>query len=351
MEILEANDNHVRFNLYTGRVPEQYLLKRMGQKRWLARNITPSRSTQKWQNLVGEDRPGMKEIPLEQVNLETVQQIMQPKIDGAHGIVVMEANKAPRVFSYRRAKNETGLIEHTHKMPFFQTVRTPPELGGTVLRGEIFAADSEGKVLPSQQIGSLLNSKVWKSRAKQEEAGTRLGIRTFGIDRYRGKNVSDKPYTAQLEMLREIGEEMKDFKPVPTAITKGEKERMLRRILEDKEPLTREGVVLRDLDTGKILKAKQRPDFDVYIREVVPGRHAGHVGAIRYSRTPKGRILGNVGSGFTHAQRESMLRNPQNYIGRAIKVKSQGQFPSGALRAPVFQEWHLDKGRQPVVEG
>lgn len=349
VEVLEANDQHIRFNRYGGRVPEQYFLKRMGQKRWLLRNITPTRETKKWQHLVSEDRPGMKEIPLSKLDLTRPDQILQPKIDGAHVQVVLEANKPPRVFSYRRAKNETGFIEHTHKMPFFGTLRTPEELDGTVLRAEVFGRGEHGAI-PPQDTGGLLNASVWKSREMQDRRGP-LDLRTFSVDRFKGKNVASAPYSEQLSMLREVSEAMKPLKPMPTATTLAEKRKMLERIVQGKDPLTSEGVVVRDLRTGKIIKAKQRTDYDVYVREITKGRKRGEAGAFRYSLTPTGPIIGNVGTGFSRQLRKSMWKHPEEYIGRVAKVLAQQQFPSGALRAPVFTgEWHLDKGRQPFVE-
>jgi len=52
-----------------------------------------------------------------------------------------------------------------------------------------------------------------------------------------------------------------------------------------------------------------------------------------------------------------MLENPQKYIGRVARVKALGMYRDkenpkkpGSLRAPSFQDWHLDKGLQPIEE-
>jgi hypothetical protein len=52
-----------------------------------------------------------------------------------------------------------------------------------------------------------------------------------------------------------------------------------------------------------------------------------------------------------------MLDNPEKYIGRVARVRALGLYTDkdnpkkpGALRAPSFQDWHLDKGMQPIEE-
>jgi hypothetical protein len=41
-----------------------------------------------------------------------------------------------------------------------------------------------------------------------------------------------------------------------------------------------------------------------------------------------------------------MYNNPNKYIGKVARVFALGQHPSGALRAPAFSNWHLNKGKQ-----
>jgi hypothetical protein len=291
----------------------------------------------------------MREVPIASVDPSTPGQFMQPKIDGAHAYVVLEGGRPPRVFSYRTAKNKTGLIEHTHKFPDWWK-STPGPLKTTVLRAEVFARDRKGKVAPSQVTGGLLNATVSHSRQKQQEQGLQLDLRTLKAVRFEGRDRSSEPFGLHERFLKAIARRDPRMKPVPTARTKKEKTHLLSAIRSGRYPLTHEGVVLRD-PSGTAAKAKERPDFDVYVRGVVPGKRKGEMGAIRYSMTPEGRILGTVGTGFSRMQRKTMLRHPSRFVGRVAKVMSQGPFPSGALRAPVFTgEWHLDKGRQPVVE-
>ncbi len=350
IEVQEANEKHVRFNVFSGKVPEQFLLKRMGN-RWMLMNITPRRSAERWKKLVTPEREHMGKIDVGKITPDSPNQAWQPKVDGASVKVVLDPGKPPRVFSYREAKNKTGLIEHTYKLPGYWKHKTPAELGGSVLKGEIYATDKKGKTIPAAEIGGLLNASVWNSRAAQQAKGVQLKIRTFGIERFKGHDVRGAGYADHLRMMQQVSKGVKSLPTMPTAWDAKGKAQMARSILSGKNKLTSEGLVIRDAVTGKTLKAKKVDPFDVYVREVVPGKVKGEMGAIRYSMTPKGKVVGNVGTGFSRQQRRDILRNPGSYIGRAAKVFSQSQFPSGALRAPVFTgEWHLDKGRQPGVE-
>lgn len=355
-EVLEADDRHVRFNLYSGQTPQQFFMKRMGDKRWLLRNITPTADQKKWQGLLGTgERPELKKLrisewPVSRGQLQTYidehpKSVLQPKIDGAQVQVALEAGKPPRVFSYREAKNETGLIEHTHKLPEFWKEKTPAELGGTILRAEISGVDRHGKAVPARRIGGLLNSGVWKSRAEQEAKGIKLHLHTFLADRMGGRSAQGKDYGEQISFLKQVARKMPSLVAMPTARTQKEKEQLAESVLSGKHPLTREGLVGRDLETGKTVALKTRDPFDVYVREVVPGKAKGEAGAIKFSLTPRGKVVGNVGSGFSQALRRAMLKHPDQYVGRVAKVEAEDQFPSGALRMPVFREFHIEKGR------
>ena len=119
-----------------------------------------------------------------------------------------------------------------------------------------------------------------------------------------------------------------------------------------KLPETREGVVLHDLTSSQLMKAKVRPDTDVYVREIVtkPLTEAkGQAAGFRYSLEPTGPIIGHVGTGFSNQLRKEMLQNPDQFVGRVAKVQSAGQHvsrsgQSGALiGSPAFKEWHIDK--------
>jgi hypothetical protein len=115
---------------------------------------------------------------------------------------------------------------------------------------------------------------------------------------------------------------------------------MWQRIKAGDQPLTEEGVVFQPREGGKPIKAKLRPERDVWVKNIVPGK-AG-AAAFEYSTSPTGPVVGKVGTGFTPKTRQEMLENPEAWIGRMARIESQGQFPSGAHRAPAFIALHED---------
>ncbi len=84
---------------------------------------------------------------------------------------------------------------------------------------------------------------------------------------------------------------------------------------------------------------------DVWIREIMPGsgRLEGKgAGGFKYSLSPDGPPVGEVGSGLSEDLRHELWSDPKAYLGRMARVRSQGAFPSGALRAPSLIALHED---------
>jgi ATP-dependent DNA ligase len=110
---------------------------------------------------------------------------------------------------------------------------------------------------------------------------------------------------------------------------------MWNQIAEGRNPITGEGVVVHP-EFGTPTKAKLLEDQDVTIRDIFPGagKYKGKgAGGFTYS-LGEGPTLGRVGTGLSDALRQELFSNPDEYIGRMARVRSQGAFPSGALRAP-----------------
>jgi hypothetical protein len=342
----------LRFNLYEGAQPEEYAVRKDDKGRWFLHNKTQTRVGRPD---IPDFKPKYKEIDVDDVDPTNERQAMMPKLDGAHGIIDLVAGRAPRVFSYRVGKKaETGLIEHTHKMPELLRKKVPKELGDTVLRGEILGLRG-GRVLPAEQIGGLLNSKVWKSLETQRAEGVRLKAFPFDVVKYRGQPVSERSFGEKLEILQRVEEKLRELQPPPVVVDPKGKIELLNLIRAKKHPLTDEGVVLVDKDTpGRPIKAKFTPDFDVFVRDVHPaisgdtGEAHDRAGSVSYSWSPDGPIAGQLG-GFKHQEARDMLARPKDYIGRVAKVKAMRVFTDEegnpkALFQPRFKEWHLDKG-------
>jgi len=343
VELRASSPKEVRFNAYNGRVPEQYVLRHTEGKKWVLFNATPSRETKRWGELIPSDRPRYKEKKVDAIDLGDENELMQGKVDGTQVLGAYEKGKPIRLLSYREAKSTpTKFLEHTFKVPFHD-FKTPEALDKTLVRGELYAVDRKGRAIPAEAVGSLVNANTWKSRQLQEERKERLRLVPFDVLKYRGKNVQDKPYSERFELLKRlVSKSPKDVELPETAFNEPQKYRLLKKILEGKLKQTQEGVVLWHRDQPVTTKVKKNSDYDVHVRDVYPSTHEGWAGGFDYSLTPKGKVVGRVGGGFTHALREEMVNNPGKFKGRVAKVRAQGMFPSGALRAPEFSEWRID---------
>ncbi len=358
VEVISANDNRVHLLRHEGQKTEELVLRRVAMAGdqtpiWALHNATRTRSTQEGQRLP-DMKPRYQEIPIGSVDFNNDQQLMTAKIDGAHTIVdFYKPDRMARTYSYRPTQRESGVIEHTFKFPNFQNLKTPPSLKGTMIRAETWASDSAGRAIPASEIGGLLNSNVIKSRQAQQEGN--ITLRRTGIDviRYNGKDMSTAPYERKLEILREVNKATKGAIELPiSARTPEEKAELLNAVKAGRLPETKEGVVLHDLSSSTMMKAKVRPDTDVYVREIVtkPLTEAkGQAAGFKYSLEPTGPIIGHVGTGFSTQLRKEMLESPDRFVGRVAKVQSGGQHVSrsgriGALvGSPAFKEWHIDK--------
>ena len=165
----------------------------------------------------------------------------------------------------------------------------------------------------------------------------------FQLEKVRGRPKAEVPYREQLDVLKTIPEVIPDTKLPPYAMTPKAKAKLLESIRSGKLKETSEGVV--EWGPKGPTKAKIRPDFDVRLTGVFKeksSREGGLAGGFTYS-TSAGSQAGHVGSGLSHALKRDMLLHPSKYRGLVARVTAQHRFDSGALRAPVFRGWHLDK--------
>lgn len=347
-EVVSSSPDHVRFNLYTGKNNEEYLLRRTDGDHWLLKNITTSREEGPGTKLPSS-KPKYKEKKPAELDPHREDTIWQAKIDGAHVLYQFrDKGSQARVFSYRPTERATGIIEHTQRMPDFHEMKTPAALQDTILRGEITAVDKKGKALESQRVGGILNAGVWKSREKQKEEG-KLVPYVFDVVRWKGKDVENAPFEQKLQMLQEAQKHAPWLRIPRTATTPEEKQKLFSDIQHHKEPSTAEGLIEWHVDKPVPVKAKFREDQDVYIRGVFKeegqkGR-TPMAGGFTYSTTPNGPIAGRVGTGFSHAMKKDLLEHPGMYTG----LKARVQMTRGhAGRAPAFISLHLD---QDLPEG
>ena len=282
-------------------------------------------------------------IPAEQIDkLMSPDYVLSEKIDGAAAFVKLMKNKI-HVLSYRGQKDTGKPIIHTYRLGLgHEKLEIPKELQGRILRGEIWG-EREGRAIPFQELGGLLNAATAKSIRKQMSTNTRLRMALFGVK----SPDQDLDYQATQKIIDDALKVLPSgvfHKPLH-AYSEADKRKLFEDIREGRNPRTVEGVVGHPVAGGRPAKVKFTKEYDVYVRNVFPGEHkyrGSAAGGFSYSMTPKGPIIGKVGTGISDDLRRSLWSTPDQYVGRVARVRAQEQFPSGALRAPSLLGLHED---------
>jgi hypothetical protein len=353
-EVLQADNDFIRFNTYASGGPQEFILTRRtkGRQRgnpWYLVNVTKTKD--KLPD-IPFSKPKYKELAPGAIDMSDDDQVMSAKLDGGHVIFKLKGKRRPRVFSYRKPKSrKSGVIEHSSKVRKLYYDRVPMEIDGkgTVIRGELYARDKSGKrPIPAETVGGMLNASTWKSRKAQDQVGE-LRPAIFDVVKFRGKKMDDAGYLEKIEVLKKIQKAMPQFEIPDMAFNEDEKKALLTAIEKKVHPATHEGVILRHKHKpSRPIKAKLTVDHDVYVREITQavdkhGKPKDEAGAIRYSLEPNGPIVGNVGTGFSRAMRRDMWERRDSYKGGVAKVVAEKQTRSGALAKPRFSGWHPDK--------
>lgn len=298
------------------------------------------------------EKPKMKNIDADKLrevlkNLKGDEHV-QAKIDGALNFVQILKNK-PELLSHRTSK-ETGLpIVHTER--FFggrPEIEVPKKYQGAVLLSEVYGT-RKGKAIPPQELGGILNSTIDKSLDKQKKTDVKLKAMLFDVARVGGKKIDPAtvPYSERHQMLEEIIKYLPKGKFELPHTVKGSDQanKLLKQVSSGQHDKTVEGLVIHP-NVGRAAKLKLTNEHDVYIRDIFPGEgkyFKTGAGGIKYSLTPEGPIVGKVGTGLSDELRRDMFKNPDNYIGRIARIRSQGQFQdTGAYRAPSLIAVHED---------
>lgn len=345
--ITHSDPNKIKFTVAHKQMPEDFTLVRMkdpkGKKPvWLMMNTTPTET-------IPYVKEKYKKIPAEQIDkLFDPEYVMSAKIDGAANFLKLMKDKVD-VLSYRTSKKTGGPIIHTHRMGLAgQKFDIPKELQNTILRGEVYGTRDGEKAIPASELGGLLNSSVAKSLEDQKRKEIKLRMALFGAKQVGGKPWEGKTHEETRKIIQGALKYLpKDvFSEPPYASTPEEKKRMWESITAHKFPLTREGVVGLPVSGGTPTKVKPVTDYDVHIREIFPqveGALKGKTaGGFKYSTTPTGPVVGEVGTGVTNEERKRMFEHPEEYVGRVARITAQEQYPSGAYRAPSYIARHED---------
>lgn len=283
------------------------------------------------------EKQHFKGIPLSQVADEMDRgAIATPKIDGGGSIATVKPHSL-EVYSIRRDK-DGSLIRYTDHIGNLRGLNNPKDTVGKSFRAEIFA-EQNGKVLPPYELGALLNSTLVNAIRKKRSAGIKLKLAALATLKGKNENYLDKD---ALERLTEKLALPNVFVP-PVYRTSGEALQALQQMRSGEHPLTEEGLVLVNKN-GTPLKAKITNDADVVIRNIFPAVTKGtpRAGGFEYSLPGSNKVVGRTGTGFNHKTLVDMLNNPDSYIGQLAKIKTRGQFKSGAYRAPSFISLRVD---------
>jgi hypothetical protein len=336
-----VSDKSIVFTVGWGRYLRRYaLVKTSDPEKWLLINITPTEPFP-W------SKEKFKSVPAEKVSdiLRDLQPeaSVQAKIDGAAALVKL-LDDSIEIASYRIAKDTGWPIIHTERiLGHVPKLKIPKELVGTILRGEIYMVDEQGRAIPPQELGGILNASLEKSLDIIAKKKLKPRVAIFDLPLLGGKPVS-LPMSERRKKLQEILDllNLEALHLMPEVKDPQEALKLWEEIVSGKHPLTNEGIVIHTRD--KPLKVKIRPEADVYIREIFrgDGKYKDSAGGFYYSLTPDGPIVGKVGTGLSDELRKDMFENPKEYIGRVARIAHQGQFASGSYRAPSLIALHED---------
>lgn len=368
--VTHADKDKIKFVVAHRKFPEYFTMVRQsgppGQPRterqaksqggsWLLINTTPV-SAAKFlggkPEEVGLNKLRYTKIPEEKIEkLFDPKYMVQEKMDGASALIHLLGDRIEAV-SYRVAKGGHPII-HTFRVfgpaGAKTSVKIPPELQGTILRGEVYGTKGK-EVIPPQQLGGLLNASVQRSLEKQKELGIDLKVMPFDIVRHGKETVPPLSLSAEERMnrLREIVKHLPQnkFRLPETAQTPLEAKSLVETIKRRMHPRTQEGVIAWPREAGKApVKAKFTPEADVWVKNIFPGGGkltGSGAGGFEYSLSPTGPVVGRVGTGFSDEVRREMLADPEGWLNRMARIRAQDKFPSGAYRAPAFIALHED---------
>ena len=283
------------------------------------------------------EKQHFKGIPLSMVADEMDRgAIATPKIDGGGSIATVKPHSLD-VYSIRRDK-DGSLIRYTDHIGNLRGLNNPKDTIGKSFRAEIFA-ERNGKVLPPYELSALLNSTLTNAIRKKRAANIKLKLAALATLKGKNEDYLDKEALGTLTKKLALPN---IFVP-PVYRTSREALQALQQMREGNHPLTEEGLVLVN-KSGTPLKAKITDDKDVVIRNIFPAVTKGvkRAGGFEYSLPGSSEIVGRTGTGFNHPTLVDMLNNPDKYLGRTARIKTRGQFKSGAYRVPSFISLRVD---------
>lgn len=326
--VLRREPNVIEFTRGTSKDSNVYRMFRSG-KNWLITVKQPGQP-----DIVSAYQKGhLKSVPIEKVPAMIDQgATVSPKIDGA-GVLAYLGKHGVNVYGIRPDKS--GLKpDYTAHIGGLSQIQVPEDLQGTMLRGELYGVRN-GTVVPPNELSGYLNSTLVNAIDKRQR-GLRLLVAALAVSN--GKDDYGAPVGDIVRRLHSPS--FTAVQPVGGMKAK----RLLNSIVKGTNPITGEGVVVHQQGKRPV-KSKLVDDYDVVVHDIFPADTKGtpRAGGFGYALPDQpNRAVGRVGTGFDHQMLQDMLKNPDAYIGRTARIRSQGAYDSGAYRAPSFIAMRAD---------
>lgn len=244
------------------------------------------------------------------------------KYDGSSAYIVITP-KGTEIFSPRKSVVTGEQIVYTHKLNGLASVTSTNTI---IAMGEIMFKDSDGNYLP-QSVGSgILNSHSLMPDDVTPE------IRLYRVDRYGRRDVSKLPFNAN----RYLQEQVATLHPYLEVV-----ERTTPQLAES---LGYEGVVAippgKSVNEGfKYKFVDDTNDWRIDSIDFHIGERGGSAGVVHLTSLDSGKRFklgpGQMGDQQLHLD---MMINPDNYIGRVVKVESRRGHEGRAAKVVAFHD-------------
>jgi hypothetical protein len=333
--VTDKNDDKISFSIADKKHPKRYTLLNPGGlghgKVWM---VIKDREPE----VTGAEKIHYKTI--ETKDLEKKLKTLAPgwnaqvKLDGALNFLSVDPRGKIEMVSHRISKQTGKPVLHTER--FFGEIPhmrdAPKHIRDSIISTEVHAV-KDGKPLPVQELGGILNSTTAKALKKMQAEKIDLKGLLFDITRFNGQELDTSvPYEARRKALMEVIKYLPKNKFVLPRMYDDVDGTMklIKNIQEGKEPQSLEGIVVHPR-VGTPYKAKIRPESDVYITGTFPAEKGSKyenkgIGGFTYSLTPHGATVGKIGTGLSDVLRRQAHESPESFKGRVANIASHGQF-------------------------
>jgi hypothetical protein len=276
------------------------------------------------------------------------------KRDGAHFFLQIDNEGNQRYYS-RRPSVKGGHPERSAQIPHLSEKKLP-QFAGQVFSVELIHTGHLKETPESHTAASgILNSLPLRAIQTQKDTGP---IRAALIDVIEPKLPTYKDKLIHMKTLeKHFGNPDLMFVDDPAIGVKN-----IDKLIDFTKRQQREGVIVASLTRPEHdnprAKIKHFYTFNLRVNRVIQefdknGHPKDSMGALELTDST-GRVVGMVGTGFSRALRQEIWRNPKEWIGRLIQVKTMGlSIEGGRLRAPVFNgdaDGEMDKVEYGVYD-